>query len=179
MWLDHSQQQSLTFIKPAVLQTVCTFSMYPVALWALSSSHWIWWVWCHCFQWEAWFFYHSHSLLIFWSLLNCLILNHVLYSFVKNVILCLFWYCTFLSILPVPFSKCNITNSWWVHWRKLCFSVGLMFSPITRPSTDFFSHMFHNNFQKLIGSLIFSVLPNPCFRCANMKLTRFRQTKLV
>lgn len=111
-------------------------------------AHWAHWVWCHGFQREAWLFSQSHFLHVFCGLLHYLILNHVLYSFVNNLIIQIYFdtvsFCpSYQFLFPSAISQL----SWWIHWRKLCFSIGLLFSQKNQASTNIFCHMFYENWK--------------------------------
>lgn len=84
VWLNHSQQQSVTCKKLLFCRQCAHF---PCILWLCKlCAHWAHWVWCHGFQREVWLFSQSHFLHVFCCLLHYLILNHIVYSFVNNLI---------------------------------------------------------------------------------------------
>lgn len=83
--LNHSQQQSVTCIKLLFCRQCAHFPCIP---WLCKlCAHWAHWVWCHGFQREAWLFSQSRFLHVFCGLLHYLVLNHILYSFVNDLII--------------------------------------------------------------------------------------------
>lgn len=74
LWLNHSQQQSVTCIKLLFCRRCAHFPCIP---WLCKlCAHWAHWVWCHGFQREAWLFSQSHFLHFFCSLLHHLTKPH-------------------------------------------------------------------------------------------------------
>lgn len=83
--LNHSQQQSVTCLK---LLFCRQHAHFPCTLWLCKlCAHSAHWVWCHGFQREAWLFAQSHFLHVCCGLLHHLIWKHILYSFVNNLII--------------------------------------------------------------------------------------------
>lgn len=173
VWLNHSQQQSVTCIKLPFCRQCAHFPCVP---WLCKlCAHWALWVWCCGFQREAWLFSQSHFLHVFCGWLHYLILKHILYSFVNNLIIhiyvdavpfCLSCQFLFPSVISQIADECTEGN----------YASPLDFCFLQKPRPQLiFSVICFMTIKNWF--CVSSVLPDNHFHCADRKLTRFTQAK--